>query len=148
MRPAHAKLGEDVRDVKDKKYVEEWDYSAPWYHGSPFRLTKLRKGSTITQQINLARVFSHKPTMVSIRDGELKHNGKKPGFLYTVCERLGPEDVTPHPRSSMDWGMEWVTKRSLVVSLMGPTEIRDSELLTEEEIAELQARLGRTGQSV
>ena len=52
-----------------------WIFNNIWYHGSPYELTTIRKGSTITPNIDLARVFSHKPSCVSIEDNELiKHN--------------------------------------------------------------------------
>lgn len=43
----------------------DWDYSRAWYHGSPIVLASLVPGSTITQDKDLARVFSHKPSLVS-----------------------------------------------------------------------------------
>ena len=45
--------------------VGRWDFNLPWYHGSPLQLKRLRAGSTITQDRDLARVFSHKPSLVS-----------------------------------------------------------------------------------
>ena len=110
----------------------------PWYHGSPFRLSILRKGSTITQDRNLARVFSHKPTIVSLSDGNIKHNGNAPGFLYRIAESLKRQDVCPHPRSSMPEGKEWVTARELAVEPLGSTQIIEEEKLTEEEATRLK----------
>ena len=128
-----------MKSVEDQERLEEFNYSKPWYHGTPQKnIFILRKGSTITQHIDLARVFSHKPTIVSIQDNELRHDGNKPGFLYTVCEVLSPEEIYPHPRSSMEWGMEWLTKLPLSLSLLGPTEIIKSELLTDTEITNLK----------
>lgn len=106
------------------------------------RLTAIREGSTITQDRDLARVFSHKPTLVSISDnGAIRHNGVTPGFLYCVAEQIQPADVYPHPRSSMEPGKEWLTTRELRVTLLAPTRILDKERLTEEELAELRRRL-------
>jgi len=124
--------------------MAECDYSKTWYHGSPLRLTTIRRGSTITQDRDLARVFSHKPTLVSISDDEkIKHNGRAPSFLYCVAEDIRPTDVYPHPRSSMEYGKEWLTNRDLRVTLIGPTKIVEKEMLTEEEVEELwrKARL-------
>jgi hypothetical protein len=63
-----------------------WDFTKPWYHGSPKVLDVLRAGSIITQDRELARVFSHKPTLVSVDDAgemrQIKHNGTEAGFLY------------------------------------------------------------------
>ena len=107
-----------------------------WYHGSPLQLTVLRAGSTITRNRDLARVFSHKPPLVSIvDDGALQHTGTRPGYLYRIDEPLGPEDVTPHPRTTMPAGLEWLTRRELRLSLIGPTEVREKEFLTEEQVA-------------
>jgi hypothetical protein len=122
--------------------LTDWDYGKTWYHGSPFELTTLRTGSTITQERDLARVFSHKPTLVSISDaGDIKHNGTTPGFLYCVSEDIQPGDVTPHPHSAVEYGKEWLTNRELRVVLIGPTQIVADERLTEEELRELQRRL-------
>lgn len=118
--------------------MKEWDYSKTWYHGSPFELTTIRKGSTITQDRKLAEVFSHKPTLVSISDaGNIKHNGTTSGFLYHISEGIQPGDVTPHPNSTMEYGKEWLTNRALQVVLIGPTQIVEDERLTEEEMKEL-----------
>ena len=122
--------------------MTDWDHSKRWYHGSPFKLTTIRKGSTITQERELAKVFSHKPTLVSISDaGKIKHNGTTSGFLYYISEDIQPGDVTPHPNSAMEYGKEWLTNRELQVVLISPTQIVADELLTEEELRELSRRL-------
>lgn len=36
--------------------MKEWDYSKPWFHGSPMLLNELLVGSTITQDRELARM--------------------------------------------------------------------------------------------
>ena len=119
----------------------EWDPSKPWYHGSPFQLTRIRAGSTITQNRDLARAFSHKPTIVSISDeGQIKHNGVRAGYLYCLAEEPRAEDIYPHPRSSMEEGLEWLTARELAVTLIGPTTTADEEWLAEEEIERLLRR--------
>ena len=110
-----------------------------WYHGSPLPLTTLRAGSTITRDRDLARVFSHKPPIVSIDDdGTLLHTGTTTGYLYRIDELLGPEDVTPHPHTTMPIGLEWLTHRELRLALIGPTEVREQEILTEEQVTELR----------
>ena len=87
--------------------MKDWNYNRTWYHGSPFELTTLREGSTITQDRNLARVFSHKPTLVSVSDdGKIQHSGTVSGFLYLIAEDIQPDDVYPHPTSSMEAGKE------------------------------------------
>ena len=113
--------------------------SETWYHGSPLQLSILRAGSTITRNRDLARVFSHKPPIVSIDDdGTIRHTGTRPGYLYRIDEPLGPEDVTLHPRTTMQPGLEWLTGRELRLSLIGPTDVRPEEFLTEAQVAELQ----------
>jgi hypothetical protein len=115
-----------------------------WYHGSPHELTLLRAGSTITRDRELARVFSHKPPIVSMADdGTLRHTGTRSGYLYRIDEPVAPEDVTPHPNSSMPPGAEWLTRRALRLALIGPTEVRDEEWLSKEEVAELRRKMGR-----
>ena len=38
-------------------------------------------------------------------------------------------------------GLEWLTRRELRLSLIGPTEVREEERLTEEEVARLRSQL-------
>ena len=115
-----------------------------WYHGSPLLLTFLRQGSTITQKRDLARIFSHKPTVVQVGDGgQVKHNGSRPGFLYIIVEDVQPDDVVPHPHTTMEPGDEWLTTRELALQLIGPTEIVANEQFTEAELAELLERAAR-----
>ena len=119
----------------------DFDPCQAWYHGSPHKFTALAAGSTITQNHKLARVFSHKPTIVSVSDeGIIKHNGTMPGYLYIVSEEVQPEDVIQHPHSTMQEGEEWLTMRELAVHLLTPTEIRMEEMLTDEELTDLITR--------
>ena len=118
------------------------DYTQPWYHGSPVALTTLRVGSTITQRRDLARIFSHKPTIVSFEDdGRIKHNGTLPGYLYSIDEEIAPEDVEAHPRTTMGPGDEWLTHRELRLRLLGTVEPRPEELFTAEELEDLHQRI-------
>lgn len=120
--------------------LSDWDYDLAWYHGSPLELTVLREGSTITQNRDLARVFSHKPSIVAFREhgGLLGHSGEKPGFLYRVVAPIAEDDIHPHPTSSMDPGEEWLTDRELRLELIGPTVVRADERLAPDEIRRLQ----------
>jgi len=119
----------------------DWDYRQTWYHGSPHELTTLREGSTITQDRHLAEVFSHKPAIVCVSDeGAIQHNGTLPGFLYYVAEEIGPDDVYPHPRTTMEANKEWLTRRELRLALIGRVLVSPEELLTDEEVAELRWR--------
>lgn len=115
--------------------LTDWDYDLPWYHGSPLELTVLREGSTITQNRDLARVFSHKPGIVSFgEDGALiGHSGTQLGFLYRVVGPLTAAYVYPHPTSVMHPGEEWLTKGELALELIGPTVVREGEKLSAED---------------
>jgi hypothetical protein len=118
------------------------DYTHPWYHGSPFELTMLRVGSTITQRRDLARIFAHKPAIVCFEDdGRIKHNGTLPGYLYIIDEPVLPEDVEAHPRTTMGPGDEWLTRRELRVRLLSRVEPQPQELLTAEELEDLHRRI-------
>lgn len=118
-----------------------------WYHGSPHRLEMIRPGSTITRDRELARVFSHKPNIVSIEKEEeefkgYRHTGRSPGFLYRIAEPVEEKDLTPHPDSTLTTGQEWLTTRPLRLELVEHTEPRDDELLSDEQVAELLKRGG------
>ena len=117
-----------------------WDYDLPWYHGSPLELTVLREGSTITQNRELARVFSHKPGIVSFgEDGALiGHNGEQPGFLYRVVGPTTSAQVYPHPTSVMHPGEERLTRGELELELIGPTVVREEEALSAEDVRRLR----------
>jgi len=120
----------------------EFNPTLPWYHGSPLELAIIRSGSTITQKIDLARIFSHKPTIVSISDdGQIKHNGNKLGCLYVISETVGPTDVTPHPRTTMAPGDEWLTTRDLHIRLLYAVSVVPEEQFTEAELMELLKNL-------
>lgn len=122
--------------------MKDWDYGKTWYHGSPLELKIIRKGSTITQDRDIARIFSHRPSLVSFSYDEnkriIKHTGEVDGYLYCIVEDISPNDIYPHPDTVMKPGEEWLTTRELRVSLICTTQIMDEERLTDEEIAKLQ----------
>ena len=89
----------------------------PWYHGTQQELSVIRAGSSITQDRSIAKVFSHRPTLVSF-GLHLKHDGCAVGFLHLVDEEIGQEDVYRHPRQANQGGWEWVTTRDLQVRLL------------------------------
>lgn len=75
-----------------------------WFHGSNVKFDVLKAGSTITQWLELAEAFAHKPTCLSYNDdGSITHNGTEPGYLHVIDEtvRIGV-DVNQHPNTSMD----------------------------------------------
>ena len=109
--------------------------NGPWYHGSPFELTMLSKGSVVTPFEEVAKAFSHKPPMVSMSDDYsiVKHNGKLPGFLYLLTD-AAPGDVLEMPGTD---STHWVIQRDLRVELLAELPVSDPPLLTEEETVEM-----------
>lgn len=123
-----------------------WNFSRPWYHGSQEALTTLRTGSSITQNRDIARIFSHRPAITSIEDdGSIKHNGTVPGYLYLVDEPLTADDVEPHPHPINESRWEWLTKREVKVRLIEQPALRAAELLTTADIAALWQRQQAAG---
>ena len=118
--------------IKNKKDIT-------WYHGSPHKLNQLDKGSTITPDKDLAKVFSHKPSIVSISDsGQIKHNGNKKGYLYIIDESIYSQDIYLHPDSTMKKGKEWLTTRKLKVRLNETVNIKQKNILSEKEINKIK----------
>ena len=92
------------------------DMRKVWYHGSNLELDILLEGSTITQWKELAEAFATKPTMLGYEEifSEIFHNGKEKGILYIIDEPLEMDrDIYQHPRTTMDKGVEFLTKRPL-----------------------------------
>lgn len=111
-----------------------------WYHGSPYKIHVLSAGSTITQDMHLAEIFSHKPEIVSVDDeGRIMHNGHLKGYLYAINEELSDSDLHMHPRTAMEPGKEWLTNRELKLKLLMETAVNPKEMLTKEEMELLQA---------
>ena len=124
----------------------DWDYVHPWYHGSQQPLTTLRVGSSITQNVDVARAFSHSPSLVA-QPGkrDMKHDGEIPGYLYVVAEEVSSADVFPHPHPVNADYWEWLIVRELRVTLLERTQVRDEERLTTKEIEELRRRQSEAG---
>ena len=120
--------------------MKQCDYKAPWYHGSPERLTMLLKRSWGTQSIEMAKAFSHKPSLISHDDdcGTAKHDGRLPGFLYEVRETLGAEDVTCLRDTA---GTHWQILRDLQLKLVAELPIDDPPLLSKQEIAAMRRKV-------
>ncbi len=118
----------------------------PWLHGSPEALSTLRVSCTITQYEQLARVFSHKPTLVSTNDdGTIQHNGRREGILYRIAEPVCEDDVVPVPRSTIGTGQEWHITRPLRVVAIAQVPVDPRELLSEWEEEELRRRSVQSG---
>ncbi|MEZ4676241.1 MAG: hypothetical protein R2932_18610 [Caldilineaceae bacterium] len=127
--------------------VDNWNYNLPWYHGSQQELTILRVGSSVTQDRDIARIFSHRPGISTVEDdGTYRHNGQAPGYLHIVDEPITAADVEPHPHPINASKWEWLTKRVIKVRLVEQPALRTAELLTEEELAVFRARQQRAGQ--
>jgi len=110
-----------------------------WFHGSPLALETLRRGSTITQIEQLARVFSTQPSIVSVSDdGKIRHDGKLRGRVYRVTGRLTFDDISEHPRSSMKKGWEWITKKELKLEFLYEFSPSPDDVLSEDEINEIR----------
>ena len=126
--------------------MEKCDYSAPWFHGSPQKLTILRKDSWVTQFKELAKAFSHKPSLISLEDDKqrVKHNGQEPGFLYQVSEAVSPEEVSYLPHTSQT---HWQSQRDLRVQLVAELPVDDPPQLSKEEIRAMRKEMpeGSTG---
>src|SRR5215213_5671300 len=122
--------------VSQQRDMSDWDRARPWYHGSDQHLTTLRIGSSITQNRDLARVFSHKPSLVGqSASGQIQHNGQQPGFLYQIAEAVIADDIYPHPHPVNASRWEWLTTRWIAVQLLENTQVRTDELFSAEEIA-------------
>ena len=119
--------------------------SRAWYHGSQQELTLLRSGSSITQRRDVAKAFSHRPSLLSMSDESLKHDGATPGYLHVVAEEIAPADVRPHPHPVNAARWEWLTRRDLRLKLIERTMVTAEESLTEEEIAELRRKQEERG---
>jgi len=126
--------------------MDTWDARAPWYHGSPERLTVLRKGSWVTPFKELAKAFSHQPSLISSGDqcATVKHNGHQPGFLFVVAEALGPADVSYLPNTAQT---HWQTQRDVRLRLEAELPVDDPPQLSPEELATLRQAMpeGTTG---
>ncbi len=113
-----------------------------WYHGSPVRLDTLAVGSTVTPLFCLAKAFASKPTRVSIdiRDDSetgdhtvtIKHDGKKPGYLFRVLVTNPREDLEQHPGSRMAAGEEMLSKRELRLEFLEEVPLQEEYSFTEK----------------
>lgn len=67
-----------------------------------------------------AEAFSHKPKLLFYtKKGKIMHSGRKKGYLFIVDEPITVgEDICPHPQSTMDENVEFLTKRPLKVKMI------------------------------
>ena len=127
--------------------MQDFDYSLTWYHGSQQKLTTLKVGSSITQNKIVAKAFSHRPSLLTqSRGSTVKHDGVTPGYLYTVADEIGPDDVYPHPHPINATRWEWLTNRELKLKLIEQTIVTDGERLTNQEIAEIKRKQKERGE--
>ena len=127
--------------------MQDFDYTLTWYHGSQQKLTTLRTGSSITQNRNVAKGFSHNPSLLTQSEGgTVKHDGVTSGYLYTVADEIGPDDVHPHPHPVNATRWEWLTNRELKLELIEQTAGTDEESLTHQEIAEMKRKQEERGE--
>ena len=127
--------------------MQDFDYTLTWYHGSQQKLTTLRVGSSITQNRSVAKGFSHRPSLLAQSEGgAVKHDGVTPGYLYIVADKIGPEDVDPHPHPVNVTRWEWLTNRELMLKLVEQTVVTDEERLTDPEIAEMKQKQEERGE--
>ena len=127
--------------------MQDFDYTLTWYHGSQQKLVTLRVGSSITQNRNVAKGFSHRPSLLTQSEsGAVKHDGVTPGYLYTVVDEIGPDDVRPHPHPVNATRWEWLTNRELKLELIEQTVVTAEERLTDQEIAEMKRKQEERGE--
>ena len=127
--------------------MRDFDYTLTWYHGSQQKLNTLRVGSSITQDRNVAKAFSHRPSLLTQSEsGAVKHDGATHGYLYSVADEIGPDDVYPHPHPVNVTRWEWLTNRELKLKLIEQTIVTDEERLTDQEIAEIKQKQEERGE--
>jgi hypothetical protein len=114
-----------------------------WFHGSSLELETLQKGSSITQIEKLAQAFSTRPSIISVYvNGKIKHDGKSKGRVYRVIGRVTANDIYEHPRSSMEKGWEYLTKKEFKIEFLYEYEVLHypEDILSEDEIRKLKER--------
>jgi hypothetical protein len=96
--------------------------------------------------IELAKAFSHRPSLISFGDDgiSVKHDGCQPGFLYTIAESVGREDVI-YLRDTAQ--THWQTQRDLRLRLVARLPLDDPPRLSETEVVAMRRQVpeGTTG---
>lgn len=111
------------------------DVLKQWYHGSPAKLTILKTGSSITPFMEIAKAYSHKPSRLNLSvledteknlvHVEVKHDGRRPGFIYQVMI-TAPNEIREPDENLGPLGEEMVTTQKMTVRLIGKTEVQDT----------------------
>ena len=76
--------------------------------------------------------------------GDIMHNGVTPGYLYSVAEKVAPDDAHPHPHPANFDYWEWLTNREL--ELIEETVVTARERLTDEQIGDLRRKQREKGE--
>ena len=110
-----------------------------WFHGSPERIQILRMGSWVSPYKEVAKAFSHKPTIISSNNDYslVKHNGKLLGYLYLISEIIEDDDL--EELSGTD-KTHWKTIRDLKVELITEVPILKEELVPIELEEKLKSK--------
>ncbi len=111
-----------------------------WFHGSPQRLEVLRAGSTVTPVVELARAFSHKPTLLAFdvaerddqRTATIEHNGTAHGHLHRVVVADPAADLRQHPTSAFAPGEEMLTTRDLPLEFLAEVPVEEGPIVIVE----------------
>ncbi len=119
--------------VRTQDEHEGLSMNGPWYHGSPTKLSSLRKGSMVTPFVEIAKAFSHKPKLLSMSEDmkSVKHNGQIPGLLYVVAEEVTEDDLVELSDTKQT---HWEIRRDLHANLVADVPIDDPPLLTGEAL--------------
>lgn len=81
-------------------------------------------------------------------DGQIKHDGKEPGYLYVIVDEIQSKDVIPHPQTTMSEDDEWLTTRGLFLQLLCAADLAATEQLTDDDYAMLREKLSRQAKNV
>ena len=101
----------------------------------PAEARRLRARSSITQNRDVAKAFSHRPSLMSMSQSEagetwsVRHDGVTPGYLYVVAEEIGSGDARPHPHPVNVSRWEWLTNRDMELRFIEETRVMDGQNL-------------------
>lgn len=100
----------------------------------------------MTQFKELAKAFSHKPSLISFGDDHqtVKHDGQEPGFLYALFGPVSADTVSYLPHTALT---HWQTQCDMCVRLLSELPIDDPPQLSAEEVAVMRREMpeGKTG---